>query len=380
MQISLSVTSRLMLLALLAAAPAFAIQAWNEFDLRRARSSEIREQVFRLARTQESEISRVAEGARQFLVALAQVPQIKNAEAAECNELLARIRENYNAYRALIVATADGTVPCSSIGPGPPIADRRYFKGAVRTGDFVSGEYVEGRGTGSPGFHFAYPTRNDSSQVSGVVAAALDLDWFALRLGERLIPGAVLYVADANGTILVRLPENQAWRGRSLPAPIKAAFDSGAAGAVDISEGGRAAILGYVAPASTDSGLFVGVSRETRTAFADLARLSERGALLILAGLAISLVTAWLWGVYGIGQPIQSLLAQVHRWRAGQYATSGVNWGASELGRLGQAFDDLALTVADREQKLRASESQLRERESYLSAVLDRVPVGLMQT
>src|SRR5215207_7181724 len=121
--ISLGLTLRLILLAIMAAAPAVAIQIWNEYDLRRARMADIREQVLRLARSETAEIDRIVEGARQFLVALAQLPQVKDKDKdpAGCNDLLTRISKNYRAYRALIAADRDGTVFCSSIGPGPPI-------------------------------------------------------------------------------------------------------------------------------------------------------------------------------------------------------------------------------------------------------------------
>ena len=88
--------------------------------------------MLRLAHSQNAEIERLVEGARESLVALAQLPPVKAKDAAACNELLARIRENYRAYRALIAADADGNVFCSSVGPGPSIADRAYFQRAMR--------------------------------------------------------------------------------------------------------------------------------------------------------------------------------------------------------------------------------------------------------
>src|ERR1700694_3787969 len=87
----LSLTLRLILMAVIAALPAVGVQFWNEYDLRRARTQELEEQVLRLASLQSAEIDRLAEGARQFLVALAQLPQIISKDASACAGLLAQI-------------------------------------------------------------------------------------------------------------------------------------------------------------------------------------------------------------------------------------------------------------------------------------------------
>jgi PAS domain S-box-containing protein len=374
-----NLTVRLFVLALLAAAPAVAIEIWNQYDLRRARSFEMQRQVMTLARLQTAEIDRIAEGARQFLVALAQIPQIRDREA--CNALLRQIRENYLAYRALIAADADGGVICSSIGPGPPIPDREYFRMAKQSGDFAIGEYVMGRGTGAAAIHFSYPLRNDGGKIGGVIAAALDLDWFADRLRDKLPPNATLNVADRNGTILVRLPDNERWRGQKIPEAFHPIIYSLHSGMSDVTSlDGLRQVLGYVPIPASETGLYVGVAINRNAVFADLNRASLRGAVVIALGAALSLLLAWSWGQQGITRPVNDLLATVESWRAGHYARSSRRWTRTELGQLGQAFDELATTVSDRERRLRASETRLKERESYLSLVLERVPVGIVQT
>jgi PAS domain S-box-containing protein len=374
-------TLRLLLLALLALIPAVAIQGWNGYDLRRARTEEVREQVLRLARLQSAEIDRMAEGARQFLVALAQIPQVKAKDAVGCSSLLTRMAESFPAYRALIAADLDGTVFCSSVGLGRPVADRAYFKRVVQTEDFATGEYVLGRGTNAPVLHFSYPLHDAMGKISGVIAVALDLDWFADRLREKLPNDTALNVADRNGTILVRWPRNEIWRGQQIPEQFRSiiyAEEPGVADVVGLDATNQ--VLGFVPIPASGNGLYVGVGRERNAAFADLNRTSARGAIVIALGLILSLLLVWIWGEYGIQRPLQDLLALVETWRTGHYASSGRRWDRSELGRLGKAFDELAQTVADRERRLVESEKRLIERERYLSVVLDRVPAGIMQT
>src|SRR5262249_7124098 len=94
---------RLFLLAFIAAAPGVALLVWNQHDLSRARTQQVEQEVSALAKQQAAEFDRIAEGALQFLVALAQIPDIRTGGSG-CNELLERIRSNYLAYGALIRA------------------------------------------------------------------------------------------------------------------------------------------------------------------------------------------------------------------------------------------------------------------------------------
>src|SRR6266851_830115 len=228
-------------MAVIAALPAVGLQFWNEHDLR-------------LARPQAAEIDRLAEGARQFLVALAQIPQVNGADTAGCADLLIQIRANYRAYRAIIVADAGGNVVCSSIGPGPGIADRAYFRLAVQSNDFAAGNYVEGRGTNAPGPRFAYPLHDQQGKITGVVAAALDLDWFAARLRDKLPQNASLTVVDRIGTIVVRFPENDlVRRGRPVPDEFRPRIYAAEPGVVHTRGlDGNMRVVGYVPIAASE--------------------------------------------------------------------------------------------------------------------------------
>ncbi len=378
----MSLTLRLVLMAVIAALPAVGLQFWNEHDLRLARTQELQEQVLRLARQQSAEIDRLAEGARQFLVALAQIPQVNGADTAGCADLLIQIRANYRAYRAIIVADADGNVVCSSIGPGPGIADRAYFRLAVQSNDFAIGNYVEGRGTNAPGIHFAYPLHDQQGKITGVVAAALDLDWFAARLRDKLPQNASLTVVDRIGTIVVRFPENDlVRRGRPVPDEFRPRIYAAEPGVVHTRGlDGNMRVVGYVPIAASENSVYVSVGRDWDAAFADLNRSVRRAALIITAGFAFSLLLAWAWSEYGIRRPINELLGAVESWRGGRYARVGRERSRSELGRLARAFDELAQSLSARERELVESEERLKDRERYLSFVLDRVPAGIMQT
>lgn len=376
----MSLRLRLILLAIIAAVPAIVLLRLNQLDITEARFRELEQQVLTLAKQQAAEVDRIAEGALQFLVALAQIPEIQSGGRG-CEQLLSHIRPNYPGYRALIRADRDGSISCSSIGPGPSIADRLYFRRALERNDFAVGEYVHGRGTRAPGIHFAYPIRGEDGGVVGIIAAALDVDWFASRLGEKLPPDLVLTVADSNGTIVVRLPGNETFRGQQIPEHFHRIIYATVPGVTQaVGLDGVRNVLGYVPIPASPNGIYVGVGRSLDAAFADLNRLRIRGWAGVALGLTASLLLAWFWSEHGIRRPLRELLAIAGDLRRGEYIQSGKKWDSSELGEIGRAFDDLAGAVSDREARLRRSELMLQQREIYLSNVLDRIPAGIMQT
>ena len=325
----------------------------NLRDLRESRFHEIEQQVLGLAKQHASEVDRIADGALQFLVALAQIPDIRDG-TSECGPLLARIRTNYQAYLALIRADLKGGVTCSSIGPGPTIQDRLYFRKAVETNSFSVGEFAIGRGTGgASSIHFSYPLRNERLEVIGVVAAALDLNWFAERLKEKLTPDTALNVADSNGTILVRHPNNEKFIGQKIPDQFQPIIRSSRAGVTQvIGLDGVKQVLGYVPLPASTYGFHVGVARDLEAAFVDINRAQQWSTVLVLIGLLGSLALALVWSEFSIRRPVTELVFNVQRWRAGDYKPSNRRWAKSEFGDVGRAFDELVAAVSQREESL----------------------------
>ena len=73
----ISLTLRLCILVLIAIFPAIVIQGYNEYELRKAREADIRQQVIQITKQFGEEIGELREGARQLLLALAQLPAIR---------------------------------------------------------------------------------------------------------------------------------------------------------------------------------------------------------------------------------------------------------------------------------------------------------------
>jgi hypothetical protein len=71
-----TILSRLLLLVAVALLPAIAMQAYDEFDLRRARQVEVQNQALSLAELAAAEQQQIVQGIRQVLIALSELPSI----------------------------------------------------------------------------------------------------------------------------------------------------------------------------------------------------------------------------------------------------------------------------------------------------------------
>src|SRR5262249_43961244 len=84
----INLTARLIILLLMAFFRALVTQASNEYELRKAREADIRQQVIQITKQFGEEIGELREGARQFLLALAQLTPVKLQESEACSALL----------------------------------------------------------------------------------------------------------------------------------------------------------------------------------------------------------------------------------------------------------------------------------------------------
>lgn len=216
--------ARLLLLVLLTVTPALGLKLYTGAAQRRLVAERVETHALHLARLVSASQARLVEGARQLLVTLSHLPEVRDRKGDECNTLLADLVAQYPLYLNLGVIALDGQVICSGVPlPGPTnLADRTYFQRALQTRDFAIGDYQIGRITGKPSVNFGYPVLSESGQVQAVVFAAMDLEWFnQLPLEVQLPPGASLTVLDGNGLILARYPDPEQWIGKSVPeAPL----------------------------------------------------------------------------------------------------------------------------------------------------------------
>src|SRR6201997_5861774 len=108
--VRIGLTGRLFLLVVLAVVPALGIQAWNEYDQRIAREGDIRQHVVQITRQFGEEIGVLREGARQLLLALAQLDPVKSRQPSTCSALFSKLKSQYANYSILGEADINGKI------------------------------------------------------------------------------------------------------------------------------------------------------------------------------------------------------------------------------------------------------------------------------
>jgi PAS domain S-box-containing protein len=376
----MTLTHRLLLLVAIALLPAVAIQAYNEFDLRRSRTAEIHDLALRQARQAASELDQLIGGIRNLLTVVGEVPAVRAGDTAACVAFLRDLQ--FDVPHLLTIAALDlqGRVTCRQELPLPTESfdDRPYFQQAIATGGFVVGEFTFGRAVKQPVLPLAIPLRGPGGRINGVVAAALDLKWLGQYIRSRpLPPGDSLTIADRNGTIIAREPYPERFVGTRIPDEFLQLISAPVAGALELqSQDGTRRMLGYI-PAGIGPvpGLYVSAGLGADHAFAAINRATVRGFGLIALGLLAAVAAALLAGRQFFHRPIEALLAVAGRWRAGDYSVrTGLGRHAGEFGILGAEFDRMAAEIEHREVERDRALAESRQSEARLLAVVESLP------
>src|ERR1700743_386788 len=213
------ILSRLLVLVLVGMLPAISIQAYNEFDLRRARQIEVQNQAINLAKLAAEEQQQIVQGMHQVLIALSELPAIRAKKGDVCNEALVGLKSRFPAFLSFQISDTSGEPFCDTNVDRKPVnvSERAYFAEAMKTGAFTVGDYCIGLSIHRRVIQFVLPFYGDDGQIGGVIIAPLGLDWLADYIAHMSVPkGAALTITDRNGTCLARYPDNDMCVGKKL--------------------------------------------------------------------------------------------------------------------------------------------------------------------
>ncbi|KAB0265857.1 sensor histidine kinase [Microvirga brassicacearum] len=366
----MTLTRRLLLLALISVLPAIIIWTYTEVSLRRAREAEVTDLAIRQARLAASELERIFDGVQSLLLAVDETLSIKTLNAPLCSTYLQSLQRKVPHILSLVALDLNGLVRCRSGEPtddGTRFTERSYFKDSLARQGFAVGEFtsefVEGGLGPHPVLPLALPIWGDDGKIVGTIAAALDLRWLDVKLAERVLPsGGSVTIADRNGVIIAREPLPDRFVGTRIPEPfMKYVQGSGVGSFETVSQDGVKRILGYIPAGASSAGMFVSAGFSSKEAFSAINRAANRGFMIIAAALVLALSSSWLASRAFIAKPLEAMTHAVRAWRRGDYnARMDLRGAPGELGVLARAFNDLMDDLAERQRALQASEEHAR--------------------
>ncbi len=367
----MTLTRRLLLLALISVLPAIVIWAFTEVSLRRAREAEVNELVIRQARLAASEIDHIFDGIHSLLLAMDEAPSIRTFDMPACNAYLRSVHQKVPHVVAFVVLDLQGAVRCNDrgfINTDLRFRDRPYFQDSIARKAFSIGTYTTEFTEAGLGAYsiipLSLPIWGYDGEIIGVIAAAMDLTWLDRELKERVIPeGGSLTVADRNGIIISREPFPEKFIGTRIPDAFSDLLTARSPGSFTAdSQDGTTRIFGYIpANASPVENIYVSAGLSTTVAFATINEAAKRGFMLIAAALVLALSLSWLASRAFITKPFEIMTNAVRDWRRGDYqARIDLPKNSGEFGILARAFNDLMDDVAERQEALKASEERAR--------------------
>lgn len=217
---TLSIRSLLLLITFVVALPAAGIIFYLGIQFRNQMLDDARRETLRLVERIASEQQNLVAGAEQLMIALAQLPEVKERDPVRVEPILRELLRLNPMYSNILIADRKSTVWAASLPVTPPyVADRRYFQNALASGQLSSGEYIVSRATAKPGLNLAYPLKDDHGAIIGVISVSFDMDRYRLLLERLHLPARTSFVLiDHRGVILYRGLTPERYIGKPYPA------------------------------------------------------------------------------------------------------------------------------------------------------------------
>jgi PAS domain S-box-containing protein len=363
----LSLRGRLIGLVLIAALPSLGMTLFTAIEDHRMEKAQMEANTLRVTRLAAGDIAQVVEGARQLLIGLAQMPEVRQENSSVCSELFTHLLKQYPNYVNLGTIDADGNIICSGLPSVVPLnLYHAYVQRAFSTRRFAISGYQTDATTGVPVMNFVYPVLNGSGPVKSAVFAALDLAWFRKFDIETQLPSrAELLVLDYNGVVLARYPDPGKWVGEFMPAElvVLAAMGEGAKSLVRIAGLDATKRLYGVTTirAAYETDLYVSLGVPEEEVFSRLNMLYARNIGGVAAVTVLALLAAWFGGDAFVLRRVRQLVSATRRLAAGDLSVRiGPHKERDELGMLAGSFDEMAESLEQRTREAQRAEAKYR--------------------
>jgi PAS domain S-box-containing protein len=361
-----SIKLRLLMLVIAAALPALLFSVFQARTTSLVERDNAEQRALQLARRIATRVDDHVNTVDALLVSLTRTVRLDEAGGAHNDSLLASLsRDLGTRFLNLSVATADGWVVGLSNAAGSrerriSVADRSYFREAMARRGLGIGKPMIGRVSHEYSIALGRAILDRDGKPIGTVAASTLLD----QLQDILIPsdlprGAVVTLTDADGTVLARTEDAEAWIGHDISALATMRRAHGSREGVMEMTGADSVtrLSGYATASRVPWQVLVGIPSDVAL---ERVREQERTALVLgIASLAASLLLAWLLA-RGISGPVRALTADADAFAAGDLSRRTTVRADGELGVLAHTFDRMADALERRSDQLMASEERYR--------------------
>lgn len=354
-----SLRARLLALVLLAVLPLLALTIYSGIEQKRQETARVEDEALRLALSVSTNQQSLIDSTHQLLMAIAQVPSLRQHNIKVCRTLFTDLLKLYPIYSNLSALDLDGVAFCSALGRESIDPARcSWFKQVQQTHAFVVGGYELTKDAHQAALICAQPVLDESGNLQAVVTAPLNLNWLNQLTGD-FPSGTEVFAFDRDGEILSTLPKGEK---RAHISSLLKSILARKQGTLEISAPDNMRRLYAFTPLGTmqNTGAYVALGIPSKLAYAEVNRNMIRNltALSILAFLAVA--AAWFGGDIFILRKVKKLVGMTEQVAGGDLAARTHLTGEGELNHLGRAFDQMADKLQQREEERKQAEEEIR--------------------
>jgi PAS domain S-box-containing protein len=359
--------ARLFLVVFLVWLPALLITLYTAAAEEQLLRRNAQTEALRLAQLVASSHEQVVRGTREVLIALSQLPSVRQPDQSLCRPLFTGLVENYASYTNLFLVDTDGRTYCSALTSDPSpedVVQRSWFQRALEVQGFSQGDYSIGLVTKRPVVTFSYPIFDESGAIQYFIAASVDLAWVSEFIaGTELPAGITITAIDRNAIILYSYPADESVVGTPWPNEefTNAVFSQGNGTIDSAGLDGKDYLFGF-APLVTTGSTYVLVGLPSQDVLAERNQILAQN-ILFLGGVGVlTLFVAWFGANKWLLKPLQALVSMAKQLSKGDLTVRV----KVEAVQSKTEFDELGLVFNEMAQSLESHETALRESHDYL--------------
>jgi len=368
---NLSTRGRVAVVVVLSAVPALALMVYGALEQRYLTESHAREELRRYVRLVAARVEQTMERAHELLIASAGAVPALLRDRQACHEHFRDLmRTDRGPYHSLGMHLASGDLHCDARAwdDGVNVSDRPYFREAVESGRLSVGGYQAGRATGRDGIDLGQPVHDADGKVVAVLFARLDLKPLGELAGASLKPpGTVVTLLDRDGIVLAQIPPPGAHIGARLSEPLlsQPGFAAGSGVLETTDAGGAPRVYAFEGVGENPDGtpplrVVAGVHQGVIYSEARATFIKTIGSLVAVTMLL--LIGGWYGAELMVLRNLRKLLDVARRVQAGDLtARTRLPGGREEISRLGEAFDQMAQSLQERDAELQRALRETRE-------------------
>ncbi|MEI6703289.1 MAG: PAS domain S-box protein, partial [Deltaproteobacteria bacterium] len=246
-------------------------------------------------------ISQITGSTELLLNMLSRLPIVQAGDEKTVNSFLLDLVAQYPQFSSIFVVDKSGQrwATTNQMTGTVSYSDRKYFKYALSSGKFSSGEYAIGKVKKKPVFSFGLPVRDSSGAITGVAVATLELSGIKESLLKHSSEDRMsVIVMDHLGKILIHstrallegAPEQDAVFRRILQGPEAATMEA------EREQGASSRIMAYkklYLPGEVSPYMYVLVESDKKLLMAEPNRKFGLNLTILLAAMLVSLFVAY---------------------------------------------------------------------------------------